>query len=1321
MSELTAKFTPSDIENKWYAHWESKGYFHNEPDEREPFSIVIPPPNVTGVLHMGHMLNNTIQDALTRKARLDGKNAVWVPGTDHASIATEAKVVRMLRERGIKKSDLTREEFLAYAWEWKEEYGGKILKQLRRLGASCDWERTAFTMDPNYSKDVIKVFVDLYNKGKLYRDYRMVNWDCEAKTVLSNEEVIHGEEQAQLFYTTYFLEDPDSPSGLGAEGVTIATQRPETIMADVAVAVNPKDPRYAHLVGKRVIVPLVNRSVPIIYDDYVDIEFGTGALKITPAHDPNDYELGKKYGLDIIDLLNEDGTLNEKCGLPELVGKDRFAARKMMKKLLEESGNLVKLEDYKTNIGRSERTNTVVEPRMSLQWYVDMKQLADPALQGVETDEIEFFPKQFKSTYRHWMGNIRDWCISRQLWWGHRIPAYYYENETFVAETAEEALALAQAKFPDKPLSINDLKQDEDVLDTWASSWLWPISVFNGFENSEEFNYYYPTSVLVTGWDIIFLWVARMAMAGYEWKQERPFKSVYFTGMVRDKQGRKMSKSLGNSPDALGLIDEFGADGVRFGVLSSSPAGGDLKFDEKLCEQGRNFSNKMWNALRLLNNWEIDAEKAQPIDNQLAIKWFENKMSATITDIENDFTQFRLSEGLIKLYSFIWDDFCSWYLEMIKPDYQQPIDKATLQATTNLFQKLMVMLHPFMPFVTEEIYYQLNQLEAAKLGRRGATKDCIVENYPKAKRIDNQLVSDVETAKDIVSKIREVRNAKGIKMKELLTVKLQNTEGSSAFLQQVGVVEMITKMANLEAFTLSTEDEKNSVAFISGTLKCYVLLTETINVEEEREKMVKELAHQQGFLKSVEGKLNNERFVANAKPEVVAAEQKKRADALARIGILEESLAKMSSNTVENAKNTEGGASAENTVNFKIGESQEAALQLEALLNSLESDRIERTESTTDMDKFSEAICAFANDFPNYQKAGYLLIGLKDNGQLSGLKVTDALLKNLAGLQHNGQILPKPALSIKTEHFEKGDIVIIEVAPSLHPPVRYKGRIWTRTGATKAIAGETEERILIEKRTATAKTFDALPCWDAETKDLSEAIIKLTYLPVAIDKDILEANHRNWQEQLASLRLYDLKHNRPTNAGVLLFGSNPLYFMPGAYIQYIKTNDTERILDKVKIDKVFKGALCEVLRNVDSFIKYNICLSRPVRIEGSFQDEDVVNYPYRAIREFVMNAIMHRSYESNTPIYIYEFSDRIEISNSGGLYGNVSTSNFPNANDYRNPILAEGMKLLGYVNRFNFGIQDAQKSLSENGMSLAEFNTESTTKFVVTIKINTRW
>jgi valyl-tRNA synthetase len=908
MSELSAKFTPSEIEDKWYAHWEAKGYFHAEVDEtKEPFSIVIPPPNVTGVLHMGHMLNNTIQDSLIRKARLDGKNACWIPGTDHASIATEAKVVRMLRERGIKKSDLTRDEFMAYAWEWKEEYGGKILQQLRKLGASCDWERTAFTMDEGYSKDVIHTFVDLYRKGKLYRDFRMVNWDCEAKTVLSNEEVIHGEEQAQLFYVKYFLEgsNTDGTSRDSREGVTIATQRPETIMADTALAVNPKDPRYTHLKGKKVIVPLINRAIPVIFDEYVDIEFGTGALKVTPAHDPNDYELGKKHGLEIIDSLNDDGTLNEKCGIASLIGVDRFEARRHMKKLLTDAGNLEKLEDYKTNIGRSERTNSVVEPKMSLQWYVNMKAIAEPALTAVETDDIEFYPKSFKNVYRHWMENIRDWCISRQLWWGHRIPAYYYEGETYVAETAEEALAEAIAKTG-KALTINDLRQDEDVLDTWASSWLWPISTFNGFKNSKEFEYFYPTSVLVTGWDIIFLWVARMAMAGFEWKGERPFKQVYFTGMVRDKQGRKMSKSLGNSPEALKLIEDYGADGVRFGVLSSSPAGGDLKFDDKLCEQGRNFSNKMWNALKLLHLWEIKndentVERSEipntfgkgPLSakNAIAIKWFEHKMSLVLTEIESDFTQYRLSEGLMKLYNFIWDDFCSWYLEMIKPEYQQPIDKATLQATTNIFQKLMVMLHPFMPFVTEEIYYQLNQLEAEKLGRRGATKDCCAENYPKAKKVDETLVKNVEMAKDVITKIRDIRNAKGLKMKDLLMVKVVNTEGVAKLLAENGLLEMIVKMANLESLETTSEEVKNAASFISGTEKFYVVLNQEINVEEERENITKKLEYELGFLKSVDAKLSNERFVANAKPEIVASEQQKRADALVRIRILEESLA----------------------------------------------------------------------------------------------------------------------------------------------------------------------------------------------------------------------------------------------------------------------------------------------------------------------------------------------------------------------------------------------------------------------------------------------
>jgi valyl-tRNA synthetase len=986
MAELSAKYTPADIEDKWYSHWEGKGYFHNEPDEREPFSIVIPPPNVTGVLHMGHMLNNTIQDALTRKARLEGKNAVWIPGTDHASIATEAKVVRMLRERGIKKSDLTREEFLKYAWEWKEEYGGKILTQLRRLGASCDWERTAFTMDEGYSRDVIKVFVDLYRNGKLYRDYRMVNWDCEAKTVLSNEEVIYAEEQSQLYYVKYFVAPSDSPkggekapsdspkggeissfdpskggenmggisgtpsplgrAGEGLEYVIIATQRPETIMADTAVAVNPKDPRYAHLKGKRVIVPLVNRPVPIIYDEYVELDFGTGALKVTPAHDQNDYALGKTHGLEVIDSLNDDGTLNEKCGVPELIGMDRFKARKQMKRLLEESGNFVKLEDYKTNIGRSERTQTIVEPKMSLQWYVNMRALAEPALNGVETDEIAFFPKMYKNTYRHWMSNIQDWCISRQLWWGHRIPAWYYEpapsnspkggekaspdpskggeqnspplgeleGAIFVAETAEEALELARQKHPS--VTMADLRQDEDVLDTWASSWLWPISTLNGFSPASpdpskggegvtatppfgglggaDFNYYYPTSVLVTGWDIIFLWVARMAMAGYEWKQERPFKAVYFTGMVRDKQGRKMSKSLGNSPDALGLIDTYGADGVRFGVLSSSPAGGDLKFDDKLCEQGRNFANKMWNALRLLDGFEVNTEGGASAKNQLAIKWFEQKMSQVIRETESNFEQYRLSEALVSLYSFIWDDFCSWYLEMIKPEYGQPIDKPTLQATTNLYQKLMVMLHPFMPFITEEIYYRLNEIEAQKLGRRGATKDCIVENYPKAKKTDADFVQKVELAKDAITKIREVRNAKGIKMKDLLVVKIADTEGAKNLLAEAGLTDMIVKMANLESLELVSGEVQNAVAVIAGTEKFYVVLNQEINVEAEREKLTKELDYQRGFLKSVAAKLSNERFVANAKPEVVEAERKKQADALVRIKILEESLGSLS-------------------------------------------------------------------------------------------------------------------------------------------------------------------------------------------------------------------------------------------------------------------------------------------------------------------------------------------------------------------------------------------------------------------------------------------
>ncbi len=876
--ELSTKYNPKDIEDKWYAHWEEKNYFHSEPDERESFSIVIPPPNVTGILHMGHMLNNTIQDVLTRKARLEGKNACWVPGTDHASIATEAKVVKWLREQGIKKSDLSREEFLKYAWEWTDKYGGIILEQLKKLGASCDWQRTAFTMDETRYPMVIKVFVDLYNKGKLYRDYRMVNWDCEAKTVLSNEEVIHGEEQAQLYHINYKL------VGAKKKGIVIATQRPETIFADVAIAVNPKDERYKKLIGRKVLIPLINRAIPIITDEYVDIEFGTGALKITPAHDVNDYEIGKKFNLPIIDILNDDGTLNHECNFAPLIGKDRFAARKEMKKLLTDVEALVKLQDYKTNIGRSERTNSVVEPKMSLQWYVDMRQLAAPALEAVETDDIAFYPRNFKNIYRHWMSNIRDWCISRQLWWGHRVPVWYFGEEVFVAETPEAALAQARQKIG-KHINLSDLRQDEDVLDTWFSSWLWPISVFNGFDNKKDIDYYYPTNVLVTGPDIIFLWVARMAMAGFEWKHERPFKEVYFTGLVRDKLRRKMSKSLGNSPDALKLIEDFGADGVRFGMLSCSPAGGDLLFDEKLCEQGRNFCNKLWNALRLIKGWGV-ADIEQPEINALAYKWVQEKSSEVLEKLEEDFKQFRLSEALMNLYNFIWDDFCSWYLEMIKPAYGAPIDKKTLHDTERMLQRLMVMLHPFMPFITEELWNQLG-------GKEISGKDCCVAHYPKGHSADKNFIAQVEQLKDIITQIRDTRNQKGIKMKDALAVCASDTANTRQLFLVPGTKELVMKLANLNSLDLTDGEVKNSSAFISGTEKFFVILADTIDKEAEREKILKELDYQRGFLKSVDIKLSNERFVSNAPAQVLDNERKKRADAQSRIGILEESLSSL--------------------------------------------------------------------------------------------------------------------------------------------------------------------------------------------------------------------------------------------------------------------------------------------------------------------------------------------------------------------------------------------------------------------------------------------
>ncbi|HOY13278.1 MAG TPA: valine--tRNA ligase, partial [Saprospiraceae bacterium] len=677
MSELSSRFDPSEIESKWYQHWLDQKYFESTPDERKAYSIVIPPPNVTGVLHMGHMLNNTIQDILIRRARQQGFNACWVPGTDHASIATEAKVVKMLREKGIKKSDLSREAFLDYAWQWKEEYGGIILKQLQKLGASCDWSKTSFTMDAVRSKGVLEVFVDLYNKGKLYRKERMVNWDPEAKTVLSNEEVIYGLEQSKLYKVKYQIEGT-------SDFITVATTRPETIPGDTALAVHPEDERYTHLKGKRVMVPLINRSVPIIFDEYVDREFGTGALKVTPAHDVNDFDLGEKHNLEVINVFNPDGTMSEAAKI--YVGEDRFKVRKAFSKDLEEAGLLAEVQDYQNNVGRSERTNAIIEPRLSLQWYVDMKAICAPALQAVMEDDVEFFPKNQKNIYKHWMENIKDWCISRQLWWGHRIPAWFYGEEIFVATTAEEALAKAKAKYPD--ISLDDLKQDEDVLDTWFSSWLWPITVFNGFDDPKSLAYYYPTSVLVTGWDIIFLWVARMIMAGFEWTGKKPFDHVYFTGMVRDKQRRKMSKSLGNSPDALKLISDFGADGVRFGMLSCSPAGGDLLFDEKLCEQGRNFNNKLWNALRLIKGWEINDQKPASEADLLAISWIENKFAKLTSEIDGHFKEYRLSEALMTTYSFVWDDFCSWYLEMVKPEFGQAISKETCDATIAMFTKI---------------------------------------------------------------------------------------------------------------------------------------------------------------------------------------------------------------------------------------------------------------------------------------------------------------------------------------------------------------------------------------------------------------------------------------------------------------------------------------------------------------------------------------------------------------------------------------------------------------------------------------------------------
>ncbi|GAB3757700.1 valine--tRNA ligase [Spirosoma pomorum] len=880
---ISKTYTPQEIEEKWYKYWIDNQFFKSVPDEtREPYTVVIPPPNVTGVLHMGHMLNNTIQDVLVRKARMEGKNACWVPGTDHASIATEAKVVAMLKERGIEKKDLTREEFLAYALEWKDKYGGIILSQLRKLGASCDWDRTTFTMDDHYYESVIDVFVDLYEKGLIYRGIRMVNWDPQGRTAVSDEEVITKEVQQKLVYINYPI--------VGAEGefITIATVRPETIMADAAIAVNPNDERYTHLHGKKALIPLINREVPIITDEYVAMDFGTGGLKVTPAHDPNDYALGVKHNLPVLDILNDDGTLNEKAQI--LVGQDRFAARKAIIKLLEESGNLVKTEENKSNVGFSERTNAVIEPKLSLQWFLKMDQLSKPALENVMNDTIQLYPSKFKNMYRSWMENVHDWCISRQLWWGQRIPAFYLQDGTVVvARNKHEALEKVQHEKLLFAMTEADLTQDEDVLDTWFSSWLWPMEVFKGVSDPDnaDINYYYPTNDLVTAPEILFFWVARMIIAGYEYKGEAPFKNVYLTGIVRDKLGRKMSKSLGNSPDPLLLIDQFGADGVRTGMLFSSPAGNDLPFDEKLVEQGRNFSNKIWNAFRLVKGWtvvekevvEVTAklEGRYHVDNSLAIDWFESKLNVTLVEIEDLFGKFRISEALQAIYKLIWDDFCSQYLELIKPGYEQPINRVTYDATINFFEKLMCLAHPFMPFITEEIWQDIRE-------RKEGDSICIAA-FPKAGTIDTQLLTDFDTLFEIITNVRNIRNAKQISPKtELpLTIKTTDTSRFQAF------EGLIRKMANVSAVTYTTE-KADGIQFLIKSDEFFVNIAGEIDVEQEKVNLQKDLEYQIGFRDATLKKLANEKFVANAKPEIVDRERQKLADAEAKIKALEEQL-----------------------------------------------------------------------------------------------------------------------------------------------------------------------------------------------------------------------------------------------------------------------------------------------------------------------------------------------------------------------------------------------------------------------------------------------
>ncbi|UUV21483.1 valine--tRNA ligase [Paenimyroides aestuarii] len=871
---IPAQFDAQQVEKKWYAYWMQNQYFKSTPDHRIPYTIVIPPPNVTGVLHMGHMLNNTIQDVLIRRARLKGFNACWVPGTDHASIATEAKVVAKLKAEGINKSDLTREEFLKHAFDWTEKYGGTILEQLKQLGCSCDWDRTKFTMDEDMSASVIRSFVDLYNKGMIYRGYRMVNWDPEAKTTLSDEEVIYEERQGKLYHLKYQIEGSN-------EFVIIATTRPETILGDTAICIHPEDERYFHLKGKKAIVPICDRVIPIIFDEYVDREFGTGCLKVTPAHDVNDKALGDKHGLEIIDIFNEDATLNS-FGL-HYEGKDRFEVRKEIEKELATIGALEKVETHINNVGTSERTKAVIEPRLSDQWFLKMDELVKPAIKAVlESEEVKLYPSRFNNTYAHWLNNIRDWNISRQLWWGQQIPAYYYgdgKEDFVVAENIEDALILAKEKTNNPQLTTQHLKQDPDALDTWFSSWLWPISVFGGMMDpeNEEFKYYYPTNDLVTGPDILFFWVARMIIAGYEYTGEKPFSNVYLTGLVRDKQGRKMSKSLGNSPDPLGLIEKFGADGVRVGLLLSSSAGNDILFDEELCNQGKGFANKIWNAFRLIKGWEV-ADLEQPQSSKIAIDWYEAKLQKTLLEIEDNFEKYRISDALMAIYKLVWDDFCSWFLEMIKPGYQQPIDRQTFHKAIEMLEANLKLLHPFMPFLTEEIWQHITE--------RTPEQALIVSEWPTIKTFNEELINDFDFAADVISGIRTIRKNKNISFKEAIELKVINKENTSKAFDEV-----IKKLGNVSALEYVNESVSGALSYRVHSNEYFIPVSGTVNIDEEVKKIEEELTYLQGFLRSVQAKLSNEKFVSGAPEQVIANERKKEADALAKIATLEQSLA----------------------------------------------------------------------------------------------------------------------------------------------------------------------------------------------------------------------------------------------------------------------------------------------------------------------------------------------------------------------------------------------------------------------------------------------